>query len=592
MLFHDSHDAFYRFPLEPVATGGNITIRFWCDEGTPYLRIWDGAEQLIAMTEIGDNRWEALYQTPDFPQLVWYCFHIRRAYDVAQYGNTADGLGGIGQYYPNNAPGFQLTVYDQNYQTPEYLHHAVVYQIIPDRFYRDETQPENPDKIARYHSEAYFHRCWNEKPLLDIDSKTGDNRALDFFGGNLSGIAKKLDYLAGLGVTLLYLNPIFQARTNHRYDTGDYLEIDPIVGTKCDFDFLVAEAKKRGIRILLDGVFSHTGSDSRYFNRFGHYPALGAYQSEQSMYSDWYRFSCFPDDYKSWWGFDTLPEIDKHNPAYREFILDAEHGVLNHWIRYGACGWRLDVADELPMDLLYKMRHTLKQHSSQAALLGEVWEDASNKVSYGEMRCYCLGNTLDSVMNYPLRRIIIDFFTKKVSAAELVRLVRHQREVYPIPFFYSLMNLLGSHDRMRALNAFAGYDCEPYLQIDRATAGEMCLSPSELATAKKRYLNALRLLCALPGMPTVYYGDEIGMSGMCDPFNRAPMAWDEADATFQAEVASILRERGNKPVLQTGFLNIRTIDEDTIEISRFSVNGRDAFGSPMEANESILIRRD
>ena len=409
------------------------------------------------MQQTREHLFETTISVPETPMLFWYDFIIHRPGGDVRYGTSYDQLGGVGACYDGQPSSYQITVYDPAYQTPEFLRHAVVYQIFPDRFFRDEKagHPGRSRKIKAAHPEAVFHKKWDEAPFLDPDPVTGDNRALDFFGGTLRGITEKLDELQELGVTVLYLNPIFRARTNHRYDTGDYTRIDPMLGTQADLTRLCEEAAKRGMRVLLDGVFNHTGDDSLYFNRYGRYDSVGAYQSPDSPYAGWFTFERFPDKYKCWWGVDTLPEVNKDNEDYCRFIL-AEDGVARRWMRAGTAGWRLDVADELPMRFLRDLRTAVRTQDAQAALLGEVWEDASNKVSYGAQRCYCLGDTLDSVMNYPLREAAIGFVTGTLDAYAFCRRVESLRENYPLPFFYSLMNLMGSHDRARLLNVLAG----------------------------------------------------------------------------------------------------------------------------------------
>ena len=585
MLYHDSYDPQYRVPTGPVKAGGRMTLRFMCDESPEVLlRTWNGSEAFYPMARVGESLYEASITVPETPMLFWYDFVIRHADGETHYGTSYDELGGVGACYEGQPHSYQVTVYDPAYDTPEYLRRGVVYQIFPDRFFKDKNgQKGRMRKIAAAHPEATFHESWDEAPTLDIDPENSDNRALDFFGGTLRGIKQKLDYLEELGVTVLYLNPVFRARTNHRYDTGDYAEIDPILGDEAAFEELCRAAKARGMHVMLDGVFSHTGADSKYFNRFGRYDTLGAYQSTESPYYDWYHFDQFPDQYRSWWGFYTLPAVEKNHPGYRSYLLNERDGVMPGWVKRGACGWRLDVADELPMDLLREMRSALKKADPEAVLLGEVWEDASNKIAYGVPRCYCLGDTLDSVMNHPLRRAVIDFFTGSADANHLRRVILHQQEVYPAPFYYSLMNLLGSHDRVRILNALCGWDREGAIQMDRAEARKVSLGKRELKTAKKRYLEALRLLCALPGAPTVYYGDEVGMTGMADPWNRAPMCWDGQDEKLRGEVARLMNKRRNTPVLQTGFLTVEAPDADTLCITRFARDGVDVFGQPLAA---------
>ena len=597
MILHDSHDPAFRDPIGPVPVGGQLTVRLITDESdTVILRTWDGAEKRTQMHTVCHDLWEATVSVPASPMLFWYDFIIDKPDSAVHYGNAPDQLGGRGAILDGSSPrSYQVTVYDPAFATPAWLREGTIYQIFPDRFLRGQggADAARHERIAQAHPEATFHERWDEPPTLDPDPENGDNRALDFFGGTLTGIAEKLDYLQALGVSVLYLNPVVRARTNHRYDTGDYETVDPILGENADFVALTRKAEEHGIRVICDGVFSHTGADSRYFNRYGRYSELGAYQSPDSPYAAWYHFEAFPERYDAWWGFYTLPALRKDNPDYRRYLLDAQTGVLPLWMKRGAFGWRLDVADELPMDLLARMRNAVKAQNREGTLIGEVWEDASNKISYGHPRSYCLGDTLDSVMNYPLRRAVIDFFTHRIPAQELVRVILHQREVYPAPFLYAQMNLLDSHDRVRALNAFAGYDRDGIHQMPRDEASRVRLTPEELALAKERYLEALRLLCALPGAPTVYYGDELGMQGMADPWNRAPMDWDGGDAVLWSAVSALLNQRRGSRVLQTGLMEVKAIDENTLTIRRYAWQGRDAFGDPLpEAAITVTLTRN
>ncbi len=595
MLIHDSHNKTYRDPLGGVKAGQSVRLSFFCDEcDAVTLRTWDGFEHFIPMTKAEEHLFQAEIALPETPMLFWYDFIIHKPEGELRYGNAYDQLGGEGALYYEGMPhSFQITVYDPAFETPAYLHHGNIYQIFPDRFYRDKGGMKGRvRKVKVAHPEATFHESWDEAPTLDIDPANGDNRALDFFGGTLKGIQQKLDYLQAMGISVLYINPVFRARTNHRYDTGSYEEIDPILGDEESFNALMAAAQMRGMKVLLDGVFSHTGADSQYFNRFGNYETVGAYQSPDSPYASWYRFYEFPDKYNAWWGIYTLPAVEKENPEYQKYLLDSETGVLPRWVRQGACGWRLDVADELPVPMLKSMRRAVKGADPEATLIGEVWEDASNKVAYGALRSYCLGDTVDSVMNYPLRRAVIDFFTGVIDAYQMRRVILHQQEVYPVPFHYALMNLLGSHDRVRILNAMTGHDQEGIIQMPREEAQKVRLTKPELGKAKKRHLEAMKLLCALPGAPTVYYGDEVGMQGMADPWNRQPMEWDNGDATHWSAISALLNHRQEKRVLQTGFLDVEAVNPDTLRIRRYAVDDKDVFGQPLtEAEETVKITR-
>ncbi len=408
---------------------------------------------------------------------------------------------------------WQITVFEEDYHTPDWFPGGVMYQIFPDRFAKSGQYPIGAQKVLRR---------WGEQPYYRPNA-FGQVLNNDFFGGNLNGIREKLGYLKELGVTVLYLNPIFEAFSNHRYDTGDYLKIDGLLGTVGDFDALVREAGELGIKIILDGVFNHTGADSRYFNLYGRYPTLGAYQSTDSPYADWYTFHPFPDQYDCWWGIRILPAVNEQSESYREFLF-GEDGVLRTWLRHGIGGWRLDVADELPDFFLKELRHAVKSETPDALILGEVWEDASNKIAYDVRREYFQGSELDSVMNYPLKNAIIAFLTSG-NTSPLRETMRMLIDNYPPASLHSSMNILGTHDTVRILTVLGGKQC--------ATKDEMAtthLSAEERMRARELLKMAAVLQFTLPGVPCIYYGDENGMEGYADPFCRACYDWEHPDA--------------------------------------------------------------
>ena len=584
-MFHDTQRTDCRQPGGAVTPGTDITLRLYihgsADQVT--LRYWNGEETYILMARVDLCTYEARVQAPAHPGLVWYDF---KALDERghwmYYGNNRDKLGGVGQLYQDPPPAFQITVYDPAFAPPAYLREGIMYQIFPDRFHRSRLpQSQRKDRV--------LHQEWDEPPFINADARSGDNWALDFFGGDLEGIRQKLPYLKDLGITVLYLNPIFEARTNHRYDTGDYMKIDPLLGNAEDFRRLCKDAARMGIRVLLDGVFSHTGEDSLYFNRYGSYPSLGAFQSKDSPYYPWYRFNNYPNSYASWWGIPTLPEVNKDEPSYRQFIM-GEQGVARHWLAQGASGWRLDVADELPMDFLRQLRRAVRGQDPQAVLLGEVWEDASNKNAYGQMRSYVLGDTLDSVMNYPLREALIRFLTHEVPAWQVVRQIRSLQENYPVPFFYSLMNLMGSHDRARILNMLAKKD---YQHLPTLQRRGLLMDDRLRLAAIGRMEQMLAIIVALPGMPSLYYGDEAGMEGASDPFCRGTFPWGREDPRTMDIFRKAFRLRHSRPVLRRGFLELSSEGEDTLVIHRFAKNGLDAFGQPLDdAPYFLRVTRD
>ncbi|MBQ4268161.1 MAG: glycoside hydrolase family 13 protein, partial [Clostridia bacterium] len=417
----------------------------------------------------------------------------------------------VGEFTNEYGNDFLLTVYAKNYKTPAWFKGGVMYQIFPDRFCKFGSMPDITGRIARN---------WGEDPYYK-PNELGKVLNNDFFGGNFKGVQSKLPYLKSLGVTTIYFNPVFEAASNHRYDTSDYMKIDPILGDKKDFEELVEAAKTLGIRVILDGVFNHTGDNSVYFNKYGQYPSLGAYQSKDSPYYSWYSFQRFPDRYSSWWGIDILPEINENSASYQEFIF-GDDGVLKTWLKSGIGGYRLDVADELPDFFLKKLRKSVKDADKNAIIIGEVWEDASDKIAYSKRRQYLQGYELDSVMNYPLKNAIVAY-AQTGNANELVHTVRFLMDHYPKQTVDCLMNILGTHDTPRILTVLGGKICYNKDEMAQKTA---YLSETEKKNAVKKLKMAALLQYTLPGVPCVYYGDENGMEGHIDPFCRRCFDWD------------------------------------------------------------------
>ena len=560
MVRHDSRDPLYRTPSGARPSGSDVILRCRADDARAVtLRLWwDDGEIRRPMTASprGAGLFEIRLTLPERSGLLWYYFIVDFDGETRLYGNADDRLGGEGRLYDHEPPSFQLTVYDEEFDTPRWMREGLLYQIMPDRF---AAQGKNAPEAG------WLHEKWDEPPAIHVDPQTHDNRADDFFGGNFRGVMDRLDYLKALGVTAIYFNPVFRARSNHKYDTGDYETIDSSFGTREDFEALCKRARAVGIRILLDGVFSHTGSDSRYFNRLGRYDSLGAYQSLESPYASWYRFKRWPDEYDCWWGFETLPTVDKSDESYRRYILTDENAIVKRWLRRGASGWRLDVADELPMPFLRTLRKSVKSVDPDAAVLGEVWEDASNKVAYGQLRCYCLGDTLDSVMNYPLREGLIGFLLGEIDAYALKRRLDALYENYPAPFAAALMNLLGSHDKARVINRLSGAEPENRPREERTFTP---LTDAEYERGKRRFIKAWRFLCAMPGMPCLYYGDEAGVQGGDDPFCRGTYPWGHEDRALLEELRRVNHARLKSRAAQNGSLELIASDADTLTAVR------------------------
>ena len=501
------------------------------------------------------NRFSGTFPAPVEPELVWYWFRLSRPDGCTILFDKS------GWHTDGSVQSWQLTVYEET-PTPAWFGQGITYQIFPDRFCRTEL----PDPAGMIGG-RWVHENWSDIPEWQPDSQ-GEVRNRDFFGGSLQGILSKLEDLAAFGVTTLYLNPIFESASNHRYNTADYLAIDPMLGTEADFRQLCREAKSRGIRVILDGVFNHTGSQSRYFNADGFYPAPGAAQSQDSPYFSWFSFHPWPTDYDAWWGIKTLPAVQENDSGYRDFIIRDRDSVVRHWLRAGASGWRLDVADELPDDFIADIRTAMDETAPGSLLLGEVWEDATTKVAYSQRRRYLLGQELHGVMNYPFRNALIAYLLGG-DADEFRETLEAIRENYPPNAFSSLMNFLGTHDTPRILTVL-GASHVPDSKEERASYR---LSPEERQMGLARLRLAALVLFTFPGAPTVYYGDEAGTEGWEDPFNRACYPWGREDTELKAWFARLARLRQDHPALQSGQLHWRWTSGPILAFAR-ELNGQ------------------
>lgn len=491
-------------PRSMGCSGARLAVYKDGEDTVYYGMFWAG------MCSNDHEYWE-LHFFATTPGLYFYHFELDTPWGVTYIKNIGGGLGDF------SAEGgeFQQTVYDKDFKTPDFLKGGIIYQIFPDRFF-------NSNKKKKNVPERRVMRKWGEEPFWSEEQMNGiwNN---DYFGGDLKGIEQKLPYIKSLGVTCIYLNPIFEANSNHRYDTADYERIDPLLGTEEDFRSLCRAAKKMGITIVLDGVFSHTGCDSKYFNMYSHYDSVGAYNSKESPYYNWYKFIDYPDDYKSWWGIKLLPEVQEENDAYREYIC-GENGILRKWLRAGAGGWRLDVADELPDVFLDDLRKAVKAENENAVIIGEVWEDATNKFAYGKRRRYLLGDQLDSVMNYPFASAVLNF-VRGGSAQAFANGIMSVVENYPPCVLHVLMNPIGTHDTQRAITLLAGENADGYDR--RWQHAHNTLSPEAYLKGISMMKTASLFQFTLPGVPSIYYGDEAGMQGMKDPFNRGCFPWND-----------------------------------------------------------------
>ena len=489
---------------------------------------------------------------------------------------------------------FQITVYNKDFKTPDFLKGAMMYQIFPDRFARDSSFDFARMTSLDPREERIYHENWNE----DVDTKGKPETgylACDFYGGSLKGIEEKLDYIKELGINVLYLNPIFEARSSHRYDTADYLNVDPILGGTTAFLSLQNACRERGIRIILDGVFSHTGADSRYFNKFDRYDGVGAYKAfrdgEESRYRSWYNFYRNEDGsvgYRSWWGFPDLPDVNEDDLSYRNFIFGKD-GVVDTWTSRGASGFRLDVSDELPDSFIRQMRTTVKEKlGDEGAVIGEVWEDASNKCSYGSYRDFMLGNTHDSVMGYTFRHIVLDFLCGYIDADIADSRLEGFRERYPMEAYYSIMNLVSSHDVPRIMTALS----KPCDTDDRDIQRGFKVSSKDIDRISSLAKMAFAFQTCYIGASCIYYGDEILMEGYKDPFNRRTYPWNKTGLRQRESFVFFKRIAGLRTVnrcLKTGYYKTLMAEGGTFAIARYLKEGKDAFGKDATGSKAIVL---
>lgn len=512
MLKFDSRNKTYKTPFGAVATHQRVRLLFPVPKSVGAMGVGlclrNGESKKLDLHFAGSindyDNYKIEFALTE-PGVYYYRFEIYTDQGTLFVGRDEDGKAVVGDWLPE----WQLSCYHNSYSTPKWLKGGVIYQIFPDRFYRVE------DGVRPL--KGTFKK-WNE-PLTIVDPD-GVYRANDFYGGNALGVIEKLPYLKELGVTAIYFNPVFESFSNHRYDTGDYMKLDRLFGTEEDFKKLIDEAEKLGMGIILDGVFNHTGADSIYFNKFDTYKEKGAYQSKDSKYYHWYTFQDFPDEYTCWWGCTVVPTISRTAEEFQDFIT-GQDGVIDKWTKLGVKGWRLDVVDEISTAFVRKIRKSAKKYDTEVAVIGEVWEDASTKESYGEKRSYFFGEELDGVMNYPFRTAIINAILSK-NAVAFKREVLSIMENYPRSALESCMTLLGTHDTIRIINMLG----EVRIPETKQEKLDYSLSEEEYKKGVRRLKLASCMQYFLPGIPTVYYGDEIGMQGFEDPINRRPYEWN------------------------------------------------------------------
>ena len=580
-ILHDSHNENYRKPFGAVPEGSKVSLSIYAPEAlSVQLRLLkDGEEeQLIAMarklrknSDKESNYFSVDIKVPDEPCVLWYFFVIKTEETELCYGLSRDGFAGPGEVYICEEPGsYHITVYKKA-QVPEWYKDSIVYQIFPDRWARSadfdkKRAAELLDDRGAVKRE--LEKDWYKPPANEFGT---DNEICrwKFYGGSLNGIRENLQYIKSLGVTCIYLNPIFRARSTHRYDTTDYMSIDPLLGTEEDFKMLCAAAEEQGIRIILDGVFNHCGADSIYFDRFDLF-GCGAYKREHSKYRKWFTFYG-DEDYRSWWNIKDLPDFDTANEEYIDFIT-GHGGVLKKWLSLGAFGWRLDVADELPNEFLKKIRKSIKEEDPEYVLMGEVWDDASCKHDYGHLMEFLLGEELDCTMNYPFRKAVLPYVKGDITAGEMVRQFMSLAENYPPENLYGCLNLLGSHDRERILNVLGGYPMAREGFDHETEYQDLTKEEYELAVNRYKMLSILQY--CMPGVPDIYYGDEAGLQGGVDPDNRRAYPWGREDMDLVEHFRWLGSFYHEHPCLKNGGFELSAVDDNVLALERFNDDER------------------
>ena len=566
-LGHNSHDTLYRAPFGAVTPGTEVFLRFRTyhdDVESVRARVWDETAQgqffldfarVAADVSCYDEAqpdetcdfWQASY-TPDEPTTLYYRFIVADGTATAYYADDNFRDGGWGEALPDMQDrGYVIQVYDADFVPISWLQNGVMYQIFPDRFRngRSNNDPTGNEPRYGWPTEALDRiilKSWSDLPegycrfyVNPAEACTEGPRGRDYFGGDLMGVQQRLNYLKSLGVTIIYFNPIFDAASNHAYDTQDYYTIDPFFGTNVEFGKFVKAAQKAGMKVVLDGVFNHVSSDSKYFDRYGHFAEVGACESVNSPYRDWFTFRdeaggpcAGPNgpntmNYDAWFGFDSLPVLNKDNQEVRDLFYATENSVGRYWLDKGAAGWRLDVMSDgsFPAEFWQGFRDAVKAEKSDAAIIAEAWKKF-------EILPKTRGDQADTAMGYRFRNAILGFFgtvddkgfeddgaTDQPPSFFATKLISI-REDNPDASYYTMMNILGSHDTQRILWLL--------------TPGERNREDREFNAANVAAGTQLLKLATVvqmttPGMPTIYYGDEVGLTGDDDPDDRRPFPW-------------------------------------------------------------------
>ena len=540
---HDSQSIKFRKPFGAVEVGQKVKLSINVDReiivAVEFIQ-FDGTRLNMGMQKEylnnGEFRYSVEIDTSDALGILEYYFILIDGYNRLYYGNNDEHLGGIGQIYTYNPVPYQITVYEKSY-TPNWYKEGVVYQILIDRFYNG-----NEDKtINSPKKDSFIYGRWDDNPMY-IKDGFGKIARWDFYGGNIKGIIKKLDYIKSLGANIIQLSPVFKSSSCHKYDTGNYEFIDEMFGTNNEFKELCEVAEGKGIKIILEVVLSYTSSDSKYFNKLGDYNEIGAYQSPNSKYHDWYKFTRYPYQYESWWGIAERPNINSMENGYMDYIIKNDESIIKKWMNLGCSGWRLNVIDELPDEFIEAIRTRMQEIDENTVLLGDIWDDASNKVSYSKRRKYLQGKEVHAVTNYPLREYLINFTKGYITSDIFKQKIMSLYENYPRESFYGNINVIGTNDTERILTVLDGN------------------------------IELLRLIVViqftLPGVPLIYYGDETALKGGKEPDNRKSYPWGKEDKDLNDFYNKIVNIRNSENGLKKGDLIIHETDPEVFVFER------------------------
>lgn len=529
--------------------------------------VGDGKEKKIFQMNFVRNDEKFSY----FEASVWLATHA-----IYYYYFSFEANGTFFYYKKQNKTGNQSITREEcwkmsvNFEVPEWTQGAIMYHIFVDRYKRGSK--ESPKEMPR----RKVHKSWDEPPVIGMDEDGLWN--VDFYGGDLQGIESTLRYIKSLGVDIIYLSPIVRSQSNHRYDTADYFEVDPYAGTEEALKSLCDSAHKKGMKVILDAVFNHTGNDSKYFNEFGTYDTLGAYQSEQSEYYDFYK-KHWEDgrmEFAYWWGMKNLPECDGNSESWKNYIL-GEGGVIDHWFALGVDGLRLDVADELTDEFIEGIRIAAKRNKPDAFIIGEVWKNPM-RMNRGYIES---GKGMDTVMNYLLIDALIRYF-KYSDVRKLNNIVSEIFTEYPKDMINSLMNFTSTHDISRAIEIFA---CQTEFQKFGEWAWNLLDESVDWARAHKLTAKQYKFgknlmktyMCALaffPGTFSIFYGDEVGMQGAGNLANRGPYPWKRRDKDTLKFFRGLLKVRKKEIFLKKADFRIVTVNCEQLIYERFDDNNR------------------